>query len=108
MKQNEIKCLISLGFSPASYFKRSSWMNIQRVMEYLSNRGFIKRTNGEIKYSTLNGKMPTLEELEKWSKEYLMSPVSEHLDEMKELSRELGLPVNSGKLLQKYMDVKIS
>lgn len=108
MKQNEIKCLISLGFSPASYFKRSSWMNIQRVMEYLSNRGFIKRTQGEIKYSTLDGKMPTLDELDHWATEYRMSPVVARIEEMKKLSRELSLPLNSGKLLQKYMDIKIS
>ena len=103
MKRENIKTLIRLGFEPARYFKRSAWVKVERVMEFLVNKGEVVKVNGDVKYVPRRGKYDELD-LEVWAKMFMQSPFVEHLEGMKKLSKELGLPLNSGKLLQTYMD----
>lgn len=100
MNKENIKTLIRLGFEPARYFKRSAWVKVERVMEFLVNKGEVSKVNGEVKYAGDR----TEENIERWAGMFLCSPFMEHLEGMKKLSKELGLPLNSGKLLQAYMN----
>lgn len=103
MNIENIKTLIRLGFEPARYFKRSAWVKVERVMEFLVNRGEVARLNGEIKYIPVD-KVASEEEIERWARMFITSPLGEHIEGMRKLSKELGLPLNSGELLQAYMD----
>lgn len=103
MNKESIKTLIRFGFEPACYFKRSAWVKVERVMEFLVNRGEIKKQDGEVKYAAPNGKA-TESDVERWALLFINSPFTEHIESMKRLSKELGLPLNSGKLLEAYMD----
>ena len=103
MNIESIKTLIRLGFEPAHYFKRSAWVKVERVMEFLVNKGEIVKVNGQVKYAARGGNHNE-EDVVRWAKMFMQSPFSEHLDGMKKLSKELGLPLNSGKLLQAYMN----
>lgn len=105
MNIESIKTLIRLGFEPAHYFKRSAWVKVERVMEFLVNKGEIVKVNGQVKYATRCGNH-TEEDVVRWAKMFIGSPFIEHIEGMKKLSKELGLPLNSGKLLQAYMDFK--
>lgn len=99
--------LIRMGFEPSCYFKRSVWSKITRVMDYLVNKGLIQRTYGEVKYATLSWVPPTDAEIVELARIYMESPLHEHLGEMKKLSKETGLPLNSGELLLAYTDTNI-
>lgn len=104
MKTENITTLIRLGFEPARYFKRSAWVKVERVMEFLANKGEVLKLNGEVKYGTRNGGYNE-EDLKRWSDMYLHSPLSEHMEEMKALSREMNLPLNSRELLSAFVNL---
>ena len=105
MEKESIKTLIRLGFEPARYFKRSAWVKVERVMEYLANIGEVRRNYGEVKYATNNGGYSE-DDLNRWSDLFIKSPVAKHIDAMKAMSKELSLPLNSRELLNRYMDLK--
>ena len=102
MEIENIKTLIRLGFEPSRYFKRSAWVKVERVMEFLVNKGEISKVNGEVKYVGER----TEENITRWANMYMQSPFVEHTDEILRMSKELGLPLNSLELLNKFMDLK--
>lgn len=108
MKQNEIQCLISLGFTDSGLYKRSVWVKVQRVMDFLANRNLIARADGSVKYATLDGRYPSQSDIASWARAYMTSPLSSHIEEMKKLSKELNIPLNSGRLLSEYTNHKIA
>ena len=101
MNREDVKTLIRLGFEPARYFKRSAWVKVERVMEFLVNKGEVVKVNGDAKYAAPNGKA-TEGDIDKWASLYMKSPFSEHFGDMKRLSSETGLPINSKELLNKF------
>lgn len=105
MKKEEVITLIRLGFEPARYFKRSAWTKVERVMEFLVNKGFVVKLHGDVKYGSHNGGY-TENDLNIWAKAFIESPLSEHIGKMKELSKQMGLPLNSKELLNEYMKLK--
>lgn len=105
MDIENVKTLIRLGFEPARYFKRSAWVKVERVMEFLVNKGFVIKLHGQVKYGSHNGGY-TEDDLNLWAKAFMESPLSEHIDAMKELSKQTGLPLNSKELLNEYMKLK--
>lgn len=108
MTQKEITQIINAGFTPANFFKRSTWIKIERVMNYLANVGLIVRTpNSEVKFATIDGCPLTENEINAMANRYMHSPFTEHFNEYAQLSAETGLPMNSGKLLKIFMDHKI-
>lgn len=106
MNIENIKTLIRLGFEPAHFFKRSTWVKIERVMEYLVNKGEVVKVNGQVRYASCS-KSHTEEDIARWAKMFMQSPFTEHLEGMKKLSKEMGLPLNSNKLLSTYMNFNI-
>lgn len=106
MNRNEIMQLIWCGFAPSSYYKRSVWLRIERIMEYLANKGYILRvTNQPYKYaydSKLDRKT-----IEGWADEYMRSPFVEHLEEMKALSYEMHLPMNDIRVLREFLKTSV-
>lgn len=103
MNKNEIKTLIRLGFEPARYFKRSAWVKVERVMEFLVKKGVVINNNGDVKYKATT--ILTEAKIDQWADLFMKSPLQEHLDGMKKLSKEMGLPLNSREVLNKYMDL---
>lgn len=93
--------LIECGFHPAHLFKRSTWTKVERIMEFLANKGEVVRLSGPIKYGTRNGVVHT-DEVIRLAKVYLKSPFVEHIDQMRAMSKELGLPLNSIELLKAF------
>lgn len=109
MKQEEVIQIIYAGFTPARFFKRSAWTKIERVMEFLTNKGLIvKTTNSDVKYTTRDGIMPNESAILNMAKAYCKSPLLEHYEAMRRLSAETGLPVNSYQLLAMYNDTKLN
>lgn len=107
MKEKEVMRMIMMGcYAPSSSFKRSVWVRIERVMEFLANKGEIKRVNGEVKYETPDGRLHDTD-LRRWTDMYVNSPLNEHIDELIALAREMHLPVNSGEVLKAFMNTKI-
>lgn len=103
MDIKHVETLIRFGFMPAHFIKRSAWVKISRVMEYLANKGEVKRVEGDIKYD-----YPTkVDELiiTRLAEMYIHSPFFEHMDEMRKLSAQTGIPMNSPKLLNIYMNL---
>lgn len=108
MTQKEIIQIINAGFTPANFFKRGAWTKIERVMNYLANVGLIIRTpNAKVKFATIDGHSLTEDEISEMANHYMNSPLTEHFSEYAKLSAETGLPMNSGKLLNIFMDHKI-
>lgn len=105
MKKNEIVLLIECGFTRPSMYKRSVWNKITLIMEFLVNKNMIVRLDGEIKYGTSDGHVPTLNDIQNLADEYLTSPFYSHLDELKQLSKQLRLPLTSGELLKAYLNI---
>lgn len=103
MNIESIKTLIRLGFEPAHYFKRSAWVKVERVMEFLVNRGEVVKVNGLVKYAPCKGTHDE-QDIARWAKMFMKSPFTEHIEGMKQLSKELNLPLNSGELLKAYMN----
>ena len=98
MNSKEIERLIRLGLnSPANYFKRSVWVKIERVMEYLVRKGAVCKSNGSIKYKRVGSL--SISEL---AGIYVNSPFTDHMEELKQLSREKNLPLNSLELLNQF------
>lgn len=93
--------LIECGFHPAYLFKRSTWTKVQRIMEFLANKGEVIRLAGPIKYGMRSGVSHT-DEVIRLAKVYLKSPFVEHIEQMKTMSKELGLPLNSIELLRAF------
>ena len=101
MNRKEVETFIRLGFEPPKYFKRSVWVKDERIMEYLANKGMVESTpQSERKYQPLGYSIEQLAEA------YLKSPLREHLNEMKELSKQTGLPLNSKELLSNFLKLK--
>lgn len=104
--KKQVITLIRLGFEPARYFKRSAWVKVERVMDYLVNVGEIVKLDGEVKYGTYNREKYSESDLNRWANVYMNSPFSDHIEAMRKLSKELGLPLNSKELLNHYMNLK--
>lgn len=105
MNKNEVTMLISAGFNRPSMYKRSVWNKVTLIMEFLTNQNLLIRMDGEIKYGTSDGHVPTESDIQKWADAYLNSPFYSHLDELKQLSKQLHLPLTSGELLRQYMNI---
>lgn len=105
MKKNEIILLIECGFTRPSMYKRSVWNKITLIMEFLVNKNMLVRLDGEIKYGTSDGHVPTEDDIRLWADAYLESPFIHHLDELKQLSKQLRLPLTSGELLKAYINI---
>lgn len=102
---SEVKTLIRIGFEKPSYFKRSVWVKVERIMTFLQHRGEVYGNNGECKFIPRNGNY-TEHDLERWANMWLDSPFEDHLDELHRLSAETGLPLNDKRLLNKYYNCK--
>lgn len=99
-----VKTLIRLGLEQSpQFFKRSIWLKVERVMEFLVNKDEIMKVKGSVKYAAKTEASD--ENITRWAKMYLTSPLMEHIEGMKKLSRETRIPLNSGKLLSLYMDL---
>lgn len=105
MKKNEIELLIECGFTRPSMYKRSVWNKITLIMEFLVHKNMIVHVDGEVKYDTSDGHIPTEEDIKNWADAYLESPFIHHLDELKRLSKQLHLPLTSGELLKAYINI---
>lgn len=105
MKKNEIELLIECGFTRPSMYKRSVWNKITLIMEFLVNKNMLVHVDGEVKYGTSDGHVPTEEDIKSWADAYLESPFIHHLDELKQLSKQLRLPLTSGELLKAYISI---
>ena len=104
MKREELQNTVRMGLIvPASYFKRSAWINVERVMEYLVKQGLVVRKQGDIKYAKRSHDIT----LERLVDAYHHSPFMEHMDEVRKLSADLHLPLNSGALLKAFNNVTI-
>ena len=104
MKKEELQNTICMGLIvPARYFKRSAWINVERVMEYLVKQGLIVRKQGDIKYAKKYHEIS----MERLVDAYYHSPFMEHMDEVRKLSADLHLPLNSGALLKAFNNVAI-
>lgn len=104
MKKENVIELIRLGFGPTHYLKRSVWVKVERVMEFLVNKNEVVRIKGEVKYEPRKG-YHSNDDINRWADMYLHSPFSEHLEEMKKLSKELNLPLNSRELLAQFINL---
>lgn len=104
MKASDVMTLIRLGFEPAHYLKRSAWSKVKLVMEFLVNKGLVVRTTGEVKYSMPDGHRYTSSDLTKLVDAFMRSPFTDHLNELKVLSKNTGLPLKSAELLNSYMN----
>lgn len=105
MKKSEVMLLIECGFTKPSMYKRSVWNKITLIMEFLVNKNMLVRVDGEVKYGTSDGHVPTKENIRNWANVYLESPFIHHLDELKQLSKQLRLPLTSGELLKAYINI---
>lgn len=105
MKKSEVMLLIECGFTKPSMYKRSVWNKITLIMEFLVNKNMLVRVDGEVKYGTSDGHVPTEENIKNWASIYLESPFIHHLDELKQLSKQLRLPLTSGELLKAYINI---
>ena len=105
MNRNEVTMLINAGFNRPSMYKHSVWNKVTLIMEFLTNQNLLIRMDGEIKYGTSDGHVPTEGDIQKWTDAYLSSPFYSHLDELKQLSKQLHLPLTSGELLRQYMNI---
>ena len=105
MKKSEVMLLIECGFTKPSMYKRSVWNKITLIMEFLVNKNMLVRVDGEVKYGTSDGHVPTEENIRNWANIYLESPFIHHLDELKQLSKQLRLPLTSGELLKAYINI---
>ena len=104
MKKSEIQNTVRMGLIvPARYFKRSAWVNVERVMEYLVKKGLVVRKQGDIKYAKKSHDIS----VEALADAYYHSPLVEHIEEMRKLSADLQLPLNSGALLKAFNNVNI-
>ena len=90
MKLQEVKQLIRIGFENPTFFKRSTWVKTTRIMDYLCSKGFIERNNGSVKYKTFYGGTPFVE----------------HLETLKSISADMHLPLNDGRVLERFMNTK--
>lgn len=104
--KKQVITLIRLGFEPARYFKRSAWVKVERVMDYLVNIGEVVKTEGEVKYGIYHRGVPTESDLNRLADKYMKSPFIDHIEAMKTLSKESGLPLNSKELLNKFMNLR--
>lgn len=105
MKKNEIVLLIECGFTRPSMYKRGVWNKITLIMEFLVNKNMIVHVDGEVKYGTSDGHVPTEEDIKSWADAYLRSPFIHHLDELRQLSKKLRLPLTSSELLKAYINI---
>lgn len=105
MKKSEVALLIECGFTRPSMYKRSVWNKITLIMEFLVNKNVLVRVDGEVKYGTSDGHVPTEDDIKSWADAYLESPFIQHLDELKQLSKQLHLPLTSGELLKAYVNI---
>ena len=104
MERKELQNTVRMGLIvPANYFKRSAWGKIERVMEYLVKQGLIVRKDGDIKYAKKSHDIS----IETLVDAYLSSPFISHIDEMKKLSADLHLPLNSGTLLKAFNNLAL-
>lgn len=106
MELQEVKNLIRMGFEDPRFFKRSTWTKIERIMQYLTNKGCIKENVGNTKFKTLYGGSPLESDVQNWAVMYMRSPFVEHLNELKKISKDLGLPLNDGRVLKEFMNTK--
>ena len=104
MKRTDIETLVRLGFEPARYFKRSAWTKVELVMEFLANKGLVVKTEGDVKYGMPHGRRYDDTDLGVLVEAYMKSPFTEHMDELRRLSRDTGLPLKSSELLRTYMN----
>lgn len=105
MKKNEIVLLIECGFTRPSMYKRGVWNKITLIMEFLVNKNMIVHVDGEVKYGTSDGHVPTEDDIKSWADAYLRSPFIHHLDELRQLSKKLRLPLTSSELLKAYINI---
>lgn len=104
MKREELQNTIRMGLIvPTSYFKRSAWVKVERVMEYLVKKGLVVRREGDIRYAKKSHDIS----LERLTDAYYESPFIEHMEEIRRMSADLHLPVNSGALLKAFNDITI-
>lgn len=104
MKREELKNTIRMGLIvPSSYLKRSAWVNVERVMEYLVKQGLVVKRTGDIKYAKKSHDIT----LDRLADAYYCSPFIEHMDEICKLSADLNLPLNSGALLRAFNNIAI-
>ena len=106
MKLQEVKQLIRIGFENPTFFKRSTWCKVTRVMDYLCNKGFIEKNNGSVKYKTFYGGTPLEEDITRWANSYMKSPFVGHLETLKSISKDMHLPLNDGRVLERFMNTK--
>lgn len=106
MKLQEVKQLIRIGFENPTFFKRSTWVKTTRIMDYLCNKGFIERNNGSVKYKPLYGGTPLEEDITRWANAYMKSPFVDHLETLKGISEDMHLPLNDGRVLERFMSTK--
>lgn len=106
MELQEVKNLIRMGFESPSYFKRSTWRKVERIMQYLLIKGCIKENNGDVKYKTLYGVKPMESDVQKWAELYMKSPFEEHLSEISKLASSMGLPITDGRVLREFLNTK--
>lgn len=105
MKRIDIAMLIACGLRPSSMFKRSVWNKVKLIMDYLVNTGKLEKRSGEIKYGSIDGHAILEDEMLALADFYMASPFCTHLEELKQLSKKLRLPLTSGELLQAYMNI---
>lgn len=99
MNRKDLITFIRIGFEPSHFFKRSVWTKVERIMEYLVNVGLVEKQSTPVKYRSTH----TVDEL---ADAYLKSPLSSHLEEMKDLSKKLNLPLCSKELLNNFLNLK--
>lgn len=99
MDTKSIEILIGFGFAPSDALKRSTWNKVTRVMDFLVNKGIIARAKGSIKYRKQDGSQVTPTDITSMARIYLQSPIMEHMDEFKKLSKTHGVPMNSGRMI---------
>lgn len=105
MNKNEVASLIECGFTRPSMYKRSVWNKVTLIMEFLVNQNMVVHVDGEVKYGTHDGQAPNKDTIRSWADAYLKSPLSNHLEELKQLSKQLHLPLTSGELLKAYINI---
>lgn len=110
MKKREIITLIKIGFDRPKYYKRSTWNKAVKVMNYL-----VENTNGEVQkihtgfgLAKYNTKVKiTKEKINEWANQYKRSldiPVVAAIPELKEIAKNMNLPVNDGRVLREYFN----
>ena len=104
MTVTETKNLIRMGFEPSSYFKRGTWTKIERVMEFLRNKGLVERLCSDIKYRACEG-YDTAHVVDEGSRMYMESPFINHYEDILALAKSMGKPLNSGEVLDAFINI---